>query len=215
MDSSPTPTWPLSGTERLAALISAIVLLSALGLLGAAFALPSKPSWFLAGFEALVAIAGVVGVLTGRGWYRDHPPLALACVAGTVFAGSFLGALGAKWDLAGHSLKPVLLGRTLLALLIGAAAAWVVLSGAWRVTLPRLIKGLVLGGVLLAATAALWAVRARLGGLSIGVRFFGGTIVVIVLISLLSASVHLVISAFEAGLTGRRPEASTETPANT
>lgn len=201
---------PVNRNIRLLSLMLGwVIALSAL--IGAATALAplltadQRPAWVLFGFELTVLSAGVVGIMFGRGRFSDAPGLALACVAGTVLAASALGWQGAGRQVAGVSLTPFLLARVALAAALGLAAAACVLSRApggkaWRLA----ILGAVFGVPVVVAAAALvhpagrHAIESALGT-SAGVHAAVGVAAFLVFGGLLSASVHLVVQAFEMG----------------
>lgn len=180
----------------IAGAVSGLILVSALVMGVGALVGGPKPVWFLAGFEVVIAVAGVIGVLTGAGRFREGPALALACVAGAVLVGTLLGCISAQWTLAGHGLRPALLGRTAAAGLIVLTAVWMVMANNPREAVPRLVRGVVFGVVLIGAMGALWVMRGRIATMSMGLRFVAGTIGFLALTGLLAASVHLVIDAF-------------------
>src|SRR5437899_6996502 len=79
--------------------LCAAVLLSALGMMLAALFLSDKPVWVLFGFEVAISVASVLGILFARGKFQNGQGLAMACVAGTIVVGSFLGWLGTQHHL--------------------------------------------------------------------------------------------------------------------
>src|SRR5436189_5413138 len=76
--------------------ICGAVLLSALAMVVASTLLVATPVWVLFGFELVIAIACVTGLQFAAGKYQDGQGLAMACVAGTIAVGSFLGWLGSR-----------------------------------------------------------------------------------------------------------------------
>lgn len=111
----------------LTGLLSGLVLLSAAATLVASVAIPARPVWPLIGFEVLIVLAGVYGVLAARGAFAEGPGLAHACVSGTIFAASVLGFLGSTGQIGEHGLRSWLLARVSLAVSIGLVGAWIVL----------------------------------------------------------------------------------------
>jgi hypothetical protein len=187
-------------------ILCAMVLLSAAGMIFAALILSDKPVWVLFGFEVAIAVASVLGILFSRGRFQDGQGLAMACVAGTIGVGSFLGWLGTQHHLTTtHGDIPLntwLLGRLGAAAALGAVGALLVLSRNPR-SWSYLWKSALTGGplvVLLAAyfikRAALSSALAALPGWIAGLTAILGGLVAIVLIS---ASVHCLIRAFELG----------------
>src|SRR5262249_6452882 len=112
--------------------LCAVVFLSALGMMAASTLLVTKPVWVLFGFEFVIAVATVLGILFAAGKFQEGQGLALACVAGTITVGSFLGWLGAQRHLAtSHGDIPLngwMLGRMGAAAVIALVGAWLVLS---------------------------------------------------------------------------------------
>src|SRR5262245_43109895 len=129
----PTIQFPVPRTIRLLVQATCLaVLASAVGsaiLAGAAPLLvpDQRPSWALVGFELVVLVACVQGVLFGRGRFGQGPGLALACVGGTILVASGLGWAGSGKQLLGHSLTPLLGARLLAVAVIGICGAWCVL----------------------------------------------------------------------------------------
>lgn len=202
---------PVSKTIRMLVLVvSGLVLLSALGLGGAAAGIQyvvagQKPSWLLFGFEVVVGAAGVLGVLFGRGKFGEGPGLALACIGGTVLAGSALGWLAAGKQVGGHSITPLLGPRVLAAGVIGLAGAYCVLSRnpkSWKVAAWGAGTG---APVVIAAMAMMRGSSRRVieSAVSSGVLGTVGAVVgLVVVAACLCASVHLVVKAFEMGRVG-------------
>ncbi len=193
--------------RALAGVVSGGVLASAL--VGAVLALIANaaPAWALFGFEIVVGVSCVFGLLLGAGRYREAPGLAMACVAGTIFAGSVLGYLSlSPRTLGGVGLTPFLGARVLAAGMIAASGAYCVLSRhprSWRLlTLGLLLGAPVLGAATVAVIPSLRAHLAPVlrmglvGQMAVAVAAF------LLLGGLLCASVDLVIRAFELG----RPE---------
>jgi len=123
-----------AGLRIAIAILSALVLASALATVGIAWAVAGRPSWALLGFEFLTLMAGAFGLAAANGKFRDGPGIALACVAGTVLAASIFGYLGTTGQIGDWKLHGWLIARATAAGLIGLLAAWVVLRrtpGAW------------------------------------------------------------------------------------
>jgi hypothetical protein len=200
----------------LVCLICAAVLLSALGLATLSVAGPllvkdQRPSWALFGFEVVVAVAAVLGLLFGRGRYGDGPGMALACIAGTILAASGLGWAGAGRQLLSVSLTPVLAGRILAAGTLAACGAWCVLSRH-----PRSIRLAAVGAALLAPVAMGAGafmhptgrrIIDRALGTSSGVQAVVAVLAFFLAVGLVSAGGHLLIRAFELGRPTSGPDA--------
>lgn len=207
--------YPVPGGVRAAVLVlSALVLFSAVGaaslaLLGPALSSGAKVSWVLAGFEAVVLVASVIGVLFGRGRFGEAPGLALACIAGTVLVASVLGWHAAGHSLLGVSLTPLLGGRLLAAGAIGALGAHSVLSRE-PTAIRRALVGtaLALPGLLVVAASFTGPGRrildAALGHNPVQ-QVLVTTMGALALGCLLAAGGHQLIRAFEMG---RRTEAT-------
>jgi len=127
-----------TGLRAAIAVLSALVLASAIATLGASWFVAGRPPWALLGFEFLTMMGGAFGLATAAGKFRDGPGLALACVAGTVLAASIFGYLGTTGQIGDWKLHGWLIGRASVAGLIGLLGAWVVLRrtpGAWTLAL--------------------------------------------------------------------------------
>lgn len=137
--SSPSITFAIPSSLRAAiAILSGVVIASAIATVGASFFLDGRPSWALLGFELLTVMAGAFGLAAAAGRFADGPGLALACVAGTVLTASIFGYLGTSGQIGDWKLHTWLMGRAALACLLGLLAAWVVLRrtpGAWLLAL--------------------------------------------------------------------------------
>lgn len=138
----PPPRWIsllvtlLSGLIALWALVGAIL----------SVALAPTPIWTLLGFEAVIAVAGGLGVFLGLGKYREAPALAIACVAGTILVGSFLGYRGSAGAIGSLSLKPWIMGRLAIGLTLALLAALTVLVRN-RQSWPALFAGLAFAAI--------------------------------------------------------------------
>lgn len=127
------------------AILSALVLASALATIGGAFFVEGRPPWALLGFELLTIIAGLFGLAAAAGRFEDGPGLAIACVAGTVLAASVFGYLGATGQIGDFKLYGWLTARLIVAGLFGLLAAWVVLRRT-RGALALALRGAVYAG---------------------------------------------------------------------
>lgn len=162
----------------------------------------------MVGFETVVAVAGVLGVLIGKGRFREGPGLALACVAGTVLMASAMGWLSANRTVGGYSITPVLGLRVLAAAVIGLAGAYCVLSRdprAWKPAMWGFLTGV---PVVLAVGAGMGgssrrAIEGALGSMG-AVGAVVGVVGLVFLGVCLCASVHLVVKAFEMGRVGEK-----------
>lgn len=198
----PLPVRALAGALSLAVLATALAGMG-IALAGRALDPDFKPAWAMFGFEAIVAVSALIGLLFALGRFREGPGMALACVSGAIFAGSVLGYFSVSGVLAGIGLKPFLLARVAAAAALAVGGAFCVLSRdrrSWTV----LFRGIVLGAPVLAvgAMAAVPAGRDMLGVVFEAGALVQMTVVVLgalVLGGLFAASVHQIIRAFELG----------------
>ena len=197
LPSLPRPIRVLVGAASIAVIASALVAIPA------AIVLPPKPGFATIAFDSVAAVAGAIGLLTAMNRFRSGSGLALACVAGSIFACSVLGYVGQQGRLGSISLKPLLLGRVGLAGVIGASAAlavlvrdrrsFAILARAMIWALPAiLIAGVVLWPRSRAMVVRLTDANGYVAALAALVAF---------LVALVSASgaVHLTIAAFSQG----------------
>lgn len=185
------------GIGLFVSVVALLVLLSALVGIGAA-GLQTPTVWFLIGFEVAILVASAFGVLIGLGRFADGPALGLACVAGVVGAGSLLGYLAGQGNL-GVDLKPFLLARAMAAAGIAFGAGAAVLLRNPRLSLPRLGIGIGCAVGFVIACALAWRFSASLAHLGTVTGALLGLIATAIMLGLLAAAVHLLISAFEAG----------------
>jgi hypothetical protein len=192
------------------AVVCAAVALSAVA--GAPLALlVDKPLYFVFGFELLIVLAGVFGVLIAMGKFEEGPGLSLLCVAAIVGVGTLLGDQTAK--LANPISGPIvyhirsvdrditmyLALRGVAAALIALGAAWVVLARRPRESTGSLMRGLAALGLLVLVVVGGWSARA--GIISLGA--FPTTMIALALgviaLGLIAGSVHYIVRAFEFG----------------
>lgn len=187
----------------LVATACAVTALSALAVAGAAVA--SQPtSWYLVGFEIVILMSGIIGVMSAMGRFPGGPSITLLCIAGAVAVGSLLGYVGAGKTLMGWSLRPLLFARFADAAFLGAASGAIVLARQPRSSIPALVKGVLFGVAMLAIAGAAWKLRGSISGAPGPVRVGIFAMVGVVAIALLSASGHSIIRAF---MFNRSPEA--------
>jgi hypothetical protein len=189
-------------------LVCAAIALSGVALAGAAVGAGPRVNWVLLGFETVIVVAGVIGLLFARGKFQDAPGLALACVAGAVFVSAVLGYFGSDQRLVTHTgelpLKWFMVSRVLAGVAIGLLGAVLVLLRNRR-SLVYLAKSAATGVPVLAVLAAyvvspgsvMGALSALPGWAKMAALGLAGVLGVV----LISASIHLLIRAFEEGKT--------------
>ncbi|HMN40675.1 MAG TPA: hypothetical protein PKE29_07490 [Phycisphaerales bacterium] len=194
------------------AIVCGAVALSALA--GAPLALfAAKPLYFLMGFEVVILVAGVFGVLAAMGRFAEGPGLTLLCVAAIVAIGSLLGDQTAKLTnpLSGPIVVQVRRAqvewdvtlffalRLVAAGLIGVGAGWVVLARRPRESAGSLVRGLAALGAFVAIVGGGWALRGAIGRLGPFVATLVGLAAAVAALGLLAAGVHFIVRAFEFG----------------
>lgn len=195
------PTW----IARLVLVCSVLLLLSAVA--GLAFAATSRPPlWFLLGFEAMIVLAAVFGVLFGSGRFHDGPAICLLCIAGTIGLCSLLGFQSVRLA-SSVDVTPWFIARGCAAMVFGGLAALTVIVRDPRVAIPDLAKAGALGGVLVLTAVALWLTRGRIGSMPGWAEFVVWLIAGVWMLGLLAPGVHLAIRGFaRADQSGRTPE---------
>ncbi|GMV27497.1 MAG: hypothetical protein AMXMBFR58_35280 [Phycisphaerae bacterium] len=188
---------------------SAIVGLTALATIPLLFFASSKPAWFLFGFEVIMPVPALLGLLyAGRRW-SDPTGLGLGCVAGTVFFGSILGVVSLPQQSLGSpdgpigqvSMLPWLAVRALAALGIAFCAVRTSI-GTDRRRWRTLVWGLANSGVFLVLAAAAFKYRnspfvtgQEESSAALRLAILGGGAVVMLIT--VCAGTHLVVRAFE------------------
>lgn len=210
MTATSTAFPPLPGAIRaLVFALSAITVLSALGMAVASVAIAPTPVWIMFGFEVVIALAGVIGLCGAWGKFDDGQAMWLLCIAGSILVGGFLSYLGTRTGIVlvkdGAPISTFLwcMGRLAIGGTFGALAVYAVLR---RTADGRryFIRGAVLGGVLGAfATpfALARGVPGFLGNLPGPLEGAALTIIGIVMTMLACAAGHCFIRAFECGRT--------------
>jgi hypothetical protein len=207
---APLPTFPTlpKPVRIMVGAIAAALTLSALGTATLSFLVVDKPLWLLFGFEVVIAITGVLGLMFALGRFQEGQGLALACVAGTVAVASFLGiwfVLRRNALAVNMSVRPVemlLLARLGAAGVLGLIGAWAVLkrnSRSWwylgraaMAVAPLLAAGAVFALGRAQVSSAASALPGWVSGLIGGILAMVGMVLV-------CAAVHCVIRAFEMG----------------
>lgn len=195
--------------------LSAVLGVSAIGLAGLAAA---SSAWFVLGFEAVVGVIAVIGLLFGRGRFPQAPAMTLAMIAGGVGLCSVLGYLStgaAGYAVGPVSMKLVLAARLALAgtFALGAvAAALGGRGGAWA--------RVAVGAILVVAPSAAVAVAfsdvgeplvRRIAAMGPAVAVGAAATAFLVWVGLVSAGGHMIITSFERALPA--PWESSDDPA--
>ncbi len=207
----PPPGALLLGAKLLAALL---VLSSLAGLYLATLGAPALVLGMFA-FELVTLLAAALAVFAAFGAFARGWALALACIAGTVFGATMLGYIDGRPNFltspdSARMLQALVIARVLIVAAIGALASVAVFAGsprAWR----SLFTGLALGLPVLVALAVAWKwgrpwlLTPQDGAMEIA------RLAVLVVGSLVgavmfSAAVHLVIRAYERGLSDQNPD---------
>lgn len=174
----------------------------------------SLEAWFRIGFEVVLAIAGVIGVLTALGRFRQAPAWAMACVGGaTVVCALLANTAGGVGQVAGFSPGAIVrsaLADTHSAIRLGVGFGALGLSA---LTLMLRSPGtsfrrLALGLLCLAPVAiagALWfagPLSQWVTGLNPIVQTVLATLAFVAAVALISAGGHCLVRALEAGVEG-------------
>jgi hypothetical protein len=159
-------------------------------------------NWVLFGFEVIILMSAAFGIWVGWRTAPADVPLALACLAGSIFVATVLGYLGTNPKTVGpFSLRTFGFGRVVLIGVLGVVSV-VVSLGADRQRWGRLVRGILLSLPLLALTVVFASGRIRtplidwIGGLPGPAIALVGVVAFILVTILLSSSVHLTIGAF-------------------
>lgn len=199
---APFPPLPRPVQLTIAGL-SLLTLLSALAMALAAAILPPTPVWVLTGFEVVIALAGLMGLLGFKGRFDDGQALFLTCIAGTLFVAGFLSYLGTRQGVnfqttrPAYSILPWMFGRLGLSALFLLFALYSVLrrGAAPRGSFLRFLIASALLGLLFLPFALSRGLPPFLIALG-PARFAVLAIVAIAAISLLCAAGHFLIRAF-------------------
>jgi hypothetical protein len=201
----PAPRWL---TLTLAAICVGVGL-SAIAMIAVAAFVCLKPAWLVIGFEVVALVAAVLGLLQARARLVDAPGLGLGGIALVFGPAAFLAWLSVqgRFQVGGQvdsvSITPWLAGRLAAGLLVGAMAAFLVLGRSVRsryylVRSAVAAAPLAIGGaafLILMRTGA-GASLATMPGIVTGMIL---TVVGLVAVILVSASLHCLIRAFEMG----------------
>jgi len=166
-------------------------------------------NWVRAGFEALLLTAGVFGALTGLGFFRGGPAMALTCVGGAAFFATvitFITRTG-RPTTAGTEMVIAILtdphagARLAASLLFGMLAAATLMARRPGPALRYLAIGLILLAPV-AAMAAAWrwtALGGWIGGLNPVVVTLLAVVGFLLVVALVSTGLHNLIRALEVG----------------
>jgi hypothetical protein len=193
--------------------LCAAVLLSALATTGAAVFLAANTPWILIGFEAVVIVASIIGILFALGRVPEGQGLALLCVAGTFPFAAFCTWLSLapthelvlNPDKPGVSLSTWAVARGGAGALLALIAAYAVLRRQPMVSIGYLIRAalaiapvILIGGLIKLAPAVVQKVTDVLPDwLAAVIAVIAGLVALV----LISVSAHCVIRSFEAGRT--------------
>lgn len=164
----------------------------------------SPVNWFVVGLEAVITVAGAIGVMhatASRRGFREGPAIGLVCVAGAVLVCAGLSFITLNAGFRGIQRDPFFLARTAAGCGLLALAAVAVLLRKPSETFRPLLVGVVMG-VLAAATAAplvLPGTRKAIQAAHPVVESLTFLIAGVLLIGFVSASTHLIIKAFDRG----------------
>lgn len=191
-------TTPQPAIARMLALfLCSAVLLSTLAGMGLALFAADRPAWFPFAFEGVAALAAVIGCLVATGRMGGAAPLALACVAGAIGVAAIIAYYTARTSFTGVDLRVWALVRFLGAAGICCTSVTIAIWPTLGRSLPRLAMGGLAGLLAIGLLGALWFGRVQLGTMHELVRIIIGGVAFVAIIALVSASVHLLIGAFE------------------
>lgn len=157
--------------------------------------------WFIVGFESIVAFASVFGVLVARARFETGPAMVLGLIAMTLVVATGLELVSARLAVRQLLVHPYFLVRMGLAVVLGAAAAVVVLSRdarSWRTAISGAL--LAFGGIGLAAGTMIALKRlAPASAAGQAVELLVMMVVGTVALGAVCVGAHFVIKAFEYG----------------
>lgn len=205
----PSPMSLPKPVMRTIGLLSAALALSAAGMGVACTIFPPHAVWVVFGFELIMCLAGVVGLLFARGQFQEGQGMTLLCVGGTVlFAGflSFLSTYGPggivfRTNAAATSMTPWFVSRIALGLCFLSFAAYAVLRRNPK-SRAYIVRGLVASVVLALVVGGMYVGRNALNSMPGAVRGVIFAIGALVAVIGVAAAGHCFIRAFECG----RPE---------
>lgn len=201
----PAPRWILALT-----LVASLALVATAPMV--AWSSASVSLWHRFGFQLLIALTGVIGVLTGVGRFRSAPAWALLCVGWTAAVAATLSlitrgfAQGARFTPTGMVTRaqndPLVALQILAGVVILALAAATLMARRPRVALRRFGLGVaLLAPVIVGAALSFSApVRSAFLGLHPIVIAVLALVAFLVAIALVSAGGHFLIRALESGV---------------
>lgn len=200
--------YPVAGPIRGGVVVLSVLAALSVGGMCVLAMRANQPYYLLMGMELCIALAAALGVLFARGFFREGPGMALACVSGTIFVASILGYLSvpnAQMTMSGGGtigLKPFLMGRLILAVLLGVGAAWLVLSRnarSWSYVARAALTGVPLAVIGFVGFKGRTWLSSGGAGVPAWVGWIGAIVLACVGLALLCACVHCTIRAFEMG----------------
>lgn len=170
---------------------------------------------FVLGFEGVLALCGLTGLLLVWGRFRDGPGLALALIALAVVVCTGLGLVSQQFAARQVARSPWFLGRFALALGFAGVGAWTVLARDGR-SAKAARQGVIwlgLGLVMVAGVAVAWKVWTPQGtAMKVG-AITALMVAGVALVAFISVGVDLVIQAFEYGRLDRQATSVPGSPA--
>lgn len=181
-------------------LAAAVAALSVLMIVRALRAEPMQVFAICFGVVMLVSSGFLAWV--GRGRVKEGPAIALLCVAGAVVCGAVFAFVSTGQPPSGITRDVPTLVSLAIGGVIVAIAALDVLMRRPAESLPRLVKGVIIG-IPLIVVLALWQrgiVGSVMSQLGMSLSFAGYVLLLIVSIGLAAASGHQLIRAFQIGV---------------
>lgn len=160
-------------------------------------------NYFVAALEVCVILAAGMGVPIGLGRFNRGPAIAVACVAGGVATPTVLSGLAQVGPLMGVEVRPWILARLAVGLIILAMAAVVLMARRPARSIALAVRGVALGAPVVIFAGAWWKAPAFRDALDALHPLVGGVLwAVIGLVGLILVSVsgHCLIRALEVGV---------------
>jgi hypothetical protein len=185
---------------RLVAALSALVLVTALP--GAVMGFLAG-NYFLGVLELVVILAASMGIPIGLGRFNRGPAIAVACVAGGVATPTVLSGLSQLGPLMGVTVRPWILARLGVCVIILACAGVVLIARRPAHSTRYLVRAVALGAPVVVFAGLWWKVpafRAAIDGLHPIVNGILWAVLGLGGLVLVSVSAHCLIRAFEVGV---------------